>query len=272
VAALYKIFRRKKIVYDVQENYFLNITHTDAFPLLLRWPIATWVRLKEIALAGFIDRFLLAENGFIEELAFTRKKAVVIENKALVPAGFERNPPPGQVRLLFSGTIDHSTGVFDAVSLAIALHNDNPEVSLHIIGYAPRSSVLQELRESIAAHSFIFLTGGDSLQSHHLIVNAIQQAHFGLICYRPSPHVNNRMPTKLYEYLACRLPILIRHDLWWRDVVEKAHAGIAINFTDPGIPLSDIDLSRFYPGGKRNLSYEFDKGALLAAISAEGQR
>ena len=58
VAVLYKIFSRKKIVYDVQENYLLNITHTDAFPLLLRWPIAMWVRLKEIALAGFFDRFL----------------------------------------------------------------------------------------------------------------------------------------------------------------------------------------------------------------------
>jgi glycosyltransferase involved in cell wall biosynthesis len=265
-AAVFKLVTGKPVIYDVQENYFLNIRHTHAFPILLRWPVATWVRLKEVALTRFIDKFLLAEKGFIGELRFAGENGVVIENKALVPPGFKRTPANESIRLLFSGTIDESTGVFDAISLAERLHKANPAVTLHIIGFCPRISILERLRESIAEQPYITLTGGDHVQPHKLIEQAIKEAHFGLICYRPSPHINNRMPTKLYEYLAYRLPILIRNDLWWCNLVTKARAGIAVDFGSSFILPDTSDETKFYPGGKRNLTYEFDKVRLLEIV------
>jgi hypothetical protein len=273
-AVVFKLATGKRVVYDVQENYSLNIRHTDAFPFPLRWPIATWVRLKEKVLARFFDKFLLAEKGFLGELDFARIKGVVIENKALIPPGFKRNPASGNIRLLFSGTIDESTGVFDALALTDSLHKANPSITLHIVGFCPRPSILQRLRETIKDCSYITLTGGDQVLPHRLIEHAIREAHFGLICYRPSPHINNRMPTKLYEYLAYRLPILIRNDLWWCELVTKAQAGIVADFRSPKMLPDLSDESQFYPGGKRNLTYEFDRMRLLEVlygIVAEGR-
>jgi glycosyltransferase involved in cell wall biosynthesis len=265
-AAVFKVVTGKPVIYDVQENYFLNIRHTHAFPFPFRWPVATWVRLKEIALARFIDKFLLAEKGFVGELSFAGKKGVVIENKALVPPGFKRTPPNESIRLLFSGTIDESTGVFEAISLAESLHKTNAAVSLHIIGFCPRISILTKLRKLIADRPYIRLTGGHVVQHHTLIEQAIKQSHFGLICYRPSPHINNRMPTKLYEYLAYQLPMLIRNDLWWCNLVTQARAGIAVDFSSSFVLPDTSDEINFYPGGKRNLTYEFDKFRLLEAL------
>jgi glycosyltransferase involved in cell wall biosynthesis len=264
-AALYKIVTGNTVIYDIQENYYLNIRYTNVFPRLFRRPLAAWVRLKEKLFSRFIDSFLLAEKGYLNELAFVNKRAVVLENKAIVPPGFARRPVEGVIELLFSGTIDDSTGIHEAISLARSLHASDARFRLHIIGYCSRPSILESVRAATHPLPFIRITGGDAPVPHGEIMKAVAQAHFGLICYRPSPHINNRMPTKLYEYMACRLPILVRKDLWWCDLVEKAQAGIGINVTSPIQPdlLLRMSQSTYYPGGGRNISFEFDKTRLL---------
>jgi hypothetical protein len=262
---LYKILTHKQVIYDVQENYYLNIIHTNAFPRFFRRPLANWVRLKENTLGRFIDFFLLAERGFVHELGFTRHRSVVIENKVIIPEGFLRQPKDETIELLFSGTIDESTGVYEAISLARRLHSYDDRYSLHIIGYCARKWALDHLNDMIAPFPFIRLTGGDTLQPHSKIMRAIGTASFGLVLYRPSPHINNRMPTKLYEYMACRLPILIRKDLWWCELVTKAHAGVAVDVENVEVGELDDALKSesFYPAAGRNLSYEFDRHGLV---------
>jgi glycosyltransferase involved in cell wall biosynthesis len=235
---------------------------------VFRRSIASWVRFKEKMLSRFVDGFLLAEKGYLNELDFVRQPAIVLENKAIIPAGFARQPVEGTIELVFSGTIDDSTGIHEAITLIRSLHAKDNRFRLHIIGYCARTSVMQELRTAIQSLPYVRITGGDTTVPHDEIMKAIARAHFGLICYRPSPHINNRMPTKLYEYMACRLPILVRKDLWWCDLVEKAKAGIGIDVTSelPSDLLARLIQSTFYPGGKRNLSYEFDRNGLLDAI------
>lgn len=267
-AFVYKILTRGIVVYDIQENYYLNIIHTNAFPPVIRQFVAVWVRLKERLASRFIDQFLLAEKCFENELVFPRQRSVTLENKVIIQPGFKRTAAGDRIELLFSGTIDESTGVYEAVSIARLLNGCNPRYTLHIIGYCARPEVLAILKDMIAPFPFIRLTGGDELQPHSAIINAISQAHVGLILYRPSPHINNRMPTKLYEYLGCQLPILIRSDLWWREVVSKAEAGLAVNVNDVG-PNSLADKliqSKFYSSGTRNIMYEFERHRLIEAI------
>jgi hypothetical protein len=270
VAFMYKIFLRGTVLYDVQENYYLNIIHTNAFRPGLRQIIAAWVRLKELVMSRFIDCFLLAEKCFENELGFVRRRSVVLENKVIVPPGFKRKPQGDKIELLFSGTIDESTGVYDAVSIARLLNKVDPMYSLHIIGYCARPEVLTILKDMIAPFPFIRLTGGDTLQPHSEIIDAISKAQIGLILYRPSPHINNRMPTKLYEYMGYNLPILIRSDLWWCEVVGKAQAGLAVNVdeVDPVLLGKKMRHSTFYPSGTRNMTCEFDRQTLLEAIEA----
>jgi glycosyltransferase involved in cell wall biosynthesis len=268
VAFMYKILLRGTVLYDVQENYYLNIIHTDTFRPGLRQVIAAWVRLKELVMGRFIDCFLLAEKCFENELGFVRRRSVVVENKVIVPPGFKRKPHDDKIELLFSGTIDESTGVYDAVSIARLLNNVNPMYSLHIIGYCARPEVLAILKDMIAPFPFIRLTGGDTLQPHSKIIDAISKAHIGLVLYRPSPHINNRMPTKLYEYMGYNLPILIRSDLWWCEVVGKAQAGLAVNVDDvEAVSLAkNLRHSSFYSSGTRNMTCEFDRHSLIEAI------
>jgi glycosyltransferase involved in cell wall biosynthesis len=229
VAVLNRILFGTRIIYDIQENYYRNILWTDAFPALLRPAIATWVRLKERALSRFFQRFFLAEKSYQNELKFDHDKCVILENKCVLPASFSREPVRGKIQLVFTGTLAESTGVFRSIRLAEKLHKHDSSIHLHIAGYCSRKAEFDEIKRQIDNKPFILLTGGDELVPHAKITEAIASAHFGIISYPPSPHIENRIPTKLYEYLAYRLPVIMEHKEEWSSWLPH-HACFEIDF------------------------------------------
>jgi glycosyltransferase involved in cell wall biosynthesis len=215
-ATLLKLFYKTKIVYDVQENYYRNILHTPAFPRALRPLIALYVRLKEYMTAPFVNHFFLAERGYAEELTFAGNRFTVLENKLKLP---EVLPAAGknQYQLLFSGTLAETTGVFKAIEIAVALHRLDPRISLLVIGYCAQQKVLARIRKATDFYPFIRLTGGDTLVPHESILAAIHSSGAGIIAYPFNESTRNSIPTKLFEYLGCRLPIILINHPPWRE-------------------------------------------------------
>jgi len=271
VAGLCRILYGSKAVYDIQENYWRNILWTRAFPPIIRQLLAIWVRGKEILLSKFVQLFILAEKGFEKEMNFFRKKFIVLENKSLLPSGFIRSRQGEKINLLFSGTISESTGVFQAIELAKQLHQSDNNVRLQIIGYCAVSSTLQKLRQSIEDYSFITLTGGDHLVPHLEILTQIACSDFGILYYPPSPHTENKIPTKLYEYLSAELPIIIQNHPSWMALCEPYCAAIAIDYNLPihtADLLSKMKQTRFYTTPPTNVTWASEEEKLLKAIEA----
>jgi len=239
VAVLCRIFFGTKIIYDVQENYWRNILWTDAFPPFIKHLLAMWVRGREILLSKFFHLFILAEKGFEKEIKFFKNKFIVLENKSMLPKGFHRTKPSGTIKLLFSGTISESTGVFEAINLANKLHQQDQSVSLHLIGSCSIARTLKAVEQAIADKPFISLTGGDQLVPHQEIWNQISTSDFGIIFYPPSPHTENKFPTKLYEYLSAHLPMLIQNYPPWVALCKPYQAAIVVNFN---APIDAVDL------------------------------
>lgn len=228
VTVLNKIFFGRKLVYDVLENYYRNISHTRTYPPILKNVLAFFTRFTELIFAPFVDQFLVAEKGYLNELRFA-KPVTVLENK--LPKSvvewqkIERLP---YFNLLFSGTLGRTTGVFEAVGLAKELHKINPAYTLTIIGYCALPEILEEIRAQIKDFSFIILKGGNRLIPHSEILREIGQAGTGIVMYPRNPATESSIPTKLYEYLALRLPVLISHTEASTRLVEEYKAGIVL--------------------------------------------
>ncbi|MCU0418069.1 MAG: hypothetical protein MUC38_00295 [Cyclobacteriaceae bacterium] len=259
-----RILRQIPFVYDIRENYYRNIRYADAFPWPLRGLIAGWVRIKERMIAPWAHHLFVAERGYVKEMPFART-ATVIENKSLL--NDVRNGKPQGKKLLFSGTLAESTGILEVIAWSKALHARDASVTLHIIGHAAQGRTQRRIAEAIRGHEFITLEGGDTLVPHTRIAAAIRAADFGWIAYRPSPMVENTMPTKLYEYLACHLPILLVDHAPWTDTCAAHGAAIVIKLPfDAARVLAQMNTHVFYPTPASDATWAGEARMLVAVL------
>jgi glycosyltransferase involved in cell wall biosynthesis len=199
--------------------------------------LALGVRAIEHLAAPAITTFLLAERSYQQELPFLGHRVLVLENK-FKPYG-DAGParvspavtlPREDIRLLYSGTISELYGVFEAIDLCARLNQVVPVFSLTIIGFCPQPEVLQRVQAAIRDKPYIRLAGGDRLVPHHQIVDAIRESHLGLLPYHPHPSLSRCRPTKLFEYLAAALPVLVQHNPYWQPLIEEKEAGLMLDF------------------------------------------
>lgn len=291
IALLVRLFSSARIIYDVQENYAMNIRLGSVWPRMLRPFLARCVRTLEWCGAMVVSRFLLAEESYARELTFIRDHYDVIENKFIDEVDVLRNQIPDDVaalrdqsarsgvkptvtrslRLLFTGTLADSTGVFIAIELAKLLHKQSSDVELHIIGYAAQQSVRDNIKRAAAHHPFIKLTGIDHLVPHQNIRSAITTADFGIISYPPNESTWHSYPTKLYEYLAMRLPILLIDNPKWTSYCNEYAAAVVFppeaHLVNASDLLARMQGQHFYRAAPDQVYWSSEAPKLLRAVS-----
>ena len=239
VGTIYKIFYGKKLVYDIQENYYFNLLYQNNYPWGVRHLLAFYVRHKELLLAGFVDHFLLAEQCYAKEIKFIKQRYSIIENKYF-PAKFDfKKQSAEKVEFLISGTISEAYGVFDAIEFFKQFPAS--EYKLIIIGHCPNKQTFRILKNTVAGIENIDFIVSDSPLPHQSILAHIGAKTIGLLPYQYNKSTVNKIPTKLYEYLGLGLPVLISPNPIWDKMVNSFHAGLSIDFK---LPINIVDLSK----------------------------
>jgi glycosyltransferase involved in cell wall biosynthesis len=268
-----KIVTGCRLWYDVQENYARNIRHTHSFPAILRPLVAAFVRLRERIVTPAIERFLLAEKSYSDEMVFMRKKGIVIQNKLRRTGTATTRIPISQkqrgfINLLFSGTLSESTGVFEAISIASSLYDLDSNIRLTLAGYCARSTEYEKLKRLCNEKPFITLKGGGSLLPHHEILREISVADAGIISYPINPSTWSSIPTKLFEYLGNRLPIILIANPEWVSIAARFDA--AVVFDPQRFPAAEVlEILRqknFYTTDPQDVYWESEETRLLGLI------
>lgn len=273
LALLVKLIRGSRLIYDVQENYYWNILYTRAFPLLVKPFLALYVRSKEALTARYVDHFFLAEKGYQRELAFPGKRFTVLENKLRmgkhVPRAAPFDPQKGEIKLLFSGTIAETTGVFTAIELAIKLHVIDDRIRLTIAGFCSQHQVLEKIRMLIQPRPFIQLIVRETPIPHTEIFDHIRTSDFGLVTYTINPSTMNSIPTKLYEYLGFKLPILLVAHKPWIDFCLPYTAAVVFDpaHFDAANILREMLTKQFYPVQPTGVYWETEAEKLLSLVN-----
>ena len=257
---------RGEFVYDIRENYALNVGTQQVYRGLAKRALAAGLRWVEGAAARRAAAVLLAEASYADELPFLQAlppgRVLLLENK-YQPAPGEALPPLARpmpaatepLRLLFSGTISALNGVQEAIALTRALRAAWPGgATLTIIGFCQQPDLVRELQATVAADgAWLTLEGGATLVPHARIVAEMRRSHLGLLPYRPHPSTARCRPTKLFEYLAHGLPFLISDNQLWASVLQAHSAGLIVDFAEPARAAAAVaaalPTARFYPAG-----------------------
>lgn len=255
----------RQFVYDIRENYALNVSTQGVYQGFVQRLLAAGLRRVEALAARKAAGIVLAEESYASELPFIPElppeRVVLLENK-YQPAPGEQLPTgprplpasDAPLQLLFSGTISEINGVREAIALTQELRKARPGgARLTIIGFCQQPELLHHLTQLAAAHpDWLTLQGGAQPVPHAAIVAAITRADIGLLPYQPHPSTARCRPTKLFEYLAHGLPVLIPANLLWESLVRRHQAGLVLKFSQPAQAAAAImaaELTSFYSQG-----------------------
>lgn len=273
VTVSYRIFFGAKLSYDVQENYFNNIFYSDTYPRIIRGFLAYGVRAIERFLYPFVDLYLLAEKCYQWEIPFIKERFVIIENKfkPLMPIreANSRSKLP-KLEFLYTGTISLNYGILETIKFAKHISKIYPTISLRIIGHSPNEDLHRQLA-SISNSDPVILYEGDIYPiPHSEIINAISKADFAILPYQPDRSTENCFPTKIWEYMAHKLPMIIQNHEPWVSYCHKYQSCIAIDFKNysPNEILKTLLETKFYGESiNEDILWESEELTFIQAIN-----
>lgn len=235
------------VIYDVRENYYANIVYTDTFPPILRHIVAYIVRCNEYFYSVFTDYFILAEQCYGYELPFLKKgKYTVIENKFTPIITKESdNRPPRLRHFMITGTLGLHYGTKEGIAFFKQLKAHQPDCTLTVSGVVRHKSLLPLLKEESIDNQ----ASQQPVAPEH-IQSIIAKGGIALCPYQPNRSTENRIPTKFYEYLYYRIPMIVQKNEAWETFLSPYRAAIFIDFSnfDPAEILQQLQSTSFYSG------------------------
>lgn len=227
--------KKLHLIYDVQENYFLNILHTETYKSywLFKKVLAYSVRLVERLCASQVETFFLAEKCYQSELNFVKKRCLILENKVL-KINFQEKSISSSIFLL-SGTIAPEYGLWEAIDFTEKVHFSFPQITLKIVGRCSRKEIFSELIALQEKKPFLQLEISEKALSYEILQKNFAESTFWLMPYQVNPAYQNRIPTKFYEAMAWQKWIFVQKNPVWESFFkEYAYPYVAwIDFQKP---------------------------------------
>jgi glycogen synthase len=227
---MYKWMTGAKLIYDVQENYMLNVRTGTLQSHWLKKMISAYIRQKEKALSHAVDHFILAEQCYQEELPFIGDRYTLIENKvdrSVLQHSLEK--PKDAFNVCITGTLGRTYGTITAIKVAQKLKTSVPNLRLTLIGYCADEKYLREIEEAIKDSDAIHMIGGGHLVPHEKILAVIAQSHFAFMFYEANESFRNKIPSKFYECIALGTYIVAAPNPKWSKFLSLYQAGMAID-------------------------------------------
>lgn len=241
IAAFFKSFLSYKLVYDVQENYLLNLDLNPNSQFKNKARAKKLIQKAE-SIKG-VDLFLLAEKCYADEMP-EKRPFLILENKY---EGEIMVTPPlifkgkKKFRFCISGTITPAFGTWEAVLWFKEILKSFPDSELDIIGHCPLENFWVKLCQVAKEIPQVSLQIDRNPVAHQQLITALKRADFALLPYQNHPAIADKMPTKLFECAALGVPVLITFNPKWKAFLSDFTGGYSVDFLDTPNALAQFE-------------------------------
>jgi glycosyltransferase involved in cell wall biosynthesis len=253
-----------RVVYDVHEDLPLYIMNKIWIPRAARRAISLASKAAERVGARIFDAVIAATPSIAER--FPREKTVVVQNFPHVRIAQPPEPGPVESRryaFAYVGGLTVAQGVREMVTVAANLGGDRKAV---LAGWfdAEEHDVELELMASEGWKRVDYLGG----VTHEVAINAIRNSVCGLVIDHPISNYLDSYSTKMFEYMACGVPVVCSDFRFWVRLISDADCGIAVNPFDPAAATAAIEKLLNDPDEARRLG-ENGRRAILGRYNWE---
>lgn len=216
-----------RVVYDVHEDVPKQIMNKFWLHPRARRFLAWAVTVVEAVCGRFFDAIVAATPAIADK--FPAAKTVVVQNfpeRAIAERG---SSPTGDARryaFAYAGGLNVVQGVREIMAVAALL----PENARGVVaGWFDSDDVEREVKASAGWRKVDYLGG----VTHARVIEAIRSAHCGLVIDHPISNYLDSYSTKMFEYMACGIPVVCSDFPLWARIVGGADCGIVVDPLDP---------------------------------------
>lgn len=231
IGLLLKCTTRKLVVYDVHENMATAILDKHwIHSQFIRKITASFFSMIEKITAKFFDCIIVATPHIGSR--FAQSKTVLVRNfpeLSLIPKQPARALPKGTAVLIYAGNLERQRGVLPLVQ---AIGHLAGRAELWLVGEWFDPDFQAECHAQSGWINTRFL-GLHSLEETYTLMS---QADIGMVSLLPTASYLVSLPIKLFEYMACGLPVIAADFRYWRELF-----GDSIVYCNPKDPSDMAD-------------------------------
>jgi glycosyltransferase involved in cell wall biosynthesis len=221
---------KKKCLFDMHENVPKSILTKQWVHPAIRKIIFSLYKLMERILL-FKLPVVLAEQSYLEDYEWAKKK-IVVQNYPLSDELLKiKEKKYDEFSIGYIGGVGLERGSIATLESLGVLKKRGLSIRWECIGPVQekhRTKLIENIKKNNLSN--VYLRGYMPPSEGWKI---IARCHVGLAILSPIPNYVKSFPTKMFEYMALGIPVIVSNFPLYRSVVEKENCGLCINPEDP---------------------------------------
>jgi len=220
------------LVYDVHENIREQLRIKPWLPVAARPLVAGCYGLLEAACLRAVRGLVLAEESYAATYAgrdhVVVKNYPILERTAAGPRALPESPA-----VCYVGGVSVARGALDLLDAFALLAERRSDVSLTLAGPVMPPLTPGSLLARVAgtaAEGRVDVPGRVSLDDAYGLMSA---SAVGVAPLRAVGNYVGSLPTKMFEYMSCALPVVVSGFPLWRGIVDETGCGRTFTPGDP---------------------------------------
>lgn len=220
----------KRVVFDMHENFRGALLTKGWIPRPMRRPAA--------ALFGGLERRLLgkmpvvfAERSYPKHFPASKDSTIVLNLPDVLHLSSVREDKFAAFTAGYMGGISEIRGSLAMVKAVRMLSARGPGAGLHFVGPVGEDHKRALLGEARSGAEADIVFHGRMIPEDGWRIMA--RCHAGLAVLQSVPNYIESYPTKMFEYMALGLPVVVSDFPLYRDVVERVGCGFCVDPADP---------------------------------------
>jgi len=272
VALVFRFIFNCKVIFDLQENFGLNLKHQKSRKSLWAGLKAKIANLYLQFSLLFIDQIWIAEKIYASQFHLKEGKYLLLENKVPEFWAQPSNFIPAQnlgPYLFFSGFITEETGIYPAILFFEHFKMAHPDWKMVIAGYCPSKQIREFiLQKSVEDSSFVCF-GIDKWLSSKELLQLMEGSQAIIMSYFETEANRSKFPTRFFEAAFLGKPIVSKRNSQFKEIPHLEELLIEVDFENPeqnDFNEISIKIKSSFPKPARSKEFLFDSESLRDSI------
>lgn len=220
----------KKVIFDMHENLSDSIYNKNYLSKYLRLSLSKIFYYAEKLLIRKIN-VIYAENSYCHNNRHSKPFSVILNMPKVKEITRINESKKNTFTVGYMGRVSNVRGSIVTLKALKIIKDNGLSVGYECVGYG-------ETKHMAEIHGYIKEAELNNIRYHGFLkaldgFRIIARCHVGLILLEPIPNYLNSFPTKLFEYMALGLPVILSDIPFYRSIVKDENCALLVNPTDP---------------------------------------